>query len=252
MLGKFIRRFRFARRTAPVLSTGMRAFLPVLLCLAFCLRAFAADFKNDTDDSWMQHYYVRPQPGRFEAEVKKLQAAGALKSEDAMPPLASFFSRLFAAATQEQLAAWLKVVSALPEKNRQVFLVALRWAGTPSATDALRTIAAGKGRAAEYAAKLLTADVPPDLTKLTAPAPEELDMCWGAFFATGDAAYALTVIRCAALPEKPGNINISRQAAQWSLKSLCQTHAKLREIRDEFQKTATPGERKVLEELFKK
>ena len=84
-------------------------------------------------------------------------------------------------------------------------------------------------------------------------------MCWGAFFATGDAVYALPVIRCAAKPSKDNEINMSQQAARmsqqaarWSLKSLCPRHKKLQEIKDNFYKTATPNERKSLDDLFNK
>ena len=41
-------------------------------------------------------------------------------------------------------------------------------------------------------------------------------------------------------------------AARWSLKSLCSTHPKLRDIKDAFYKTASPEERKALDELFQK
>ncbi len=233
----------------------MRFPLVLLLAVLCFLPASAADAAADKadapDDSWLQEYYRKPSPERFEAEVRAMQKRGFLHNDGAIPPIASFFSRLFHSAAPEQLAQWLKVVDSLPEQDRQLFLLALRMADTPAARDALKAAAAGKGDAASYAKKVIGTEQP-DITKLTSPAPEELDMCWGAFFATGDAAYALTVLRCAVKPVKPKTIDLSQQAARWSYKSLSQSHPKLREIRDDFYKTATPEERKTLDEVFKK
>ncbi len=222
-----------------------------LLLLAFTLPTLAADKHNKVDDSWMQGYYQHPQPERFKAEVKKLQVSGTLQNEGAMPPTAAFFSRLFQSAPPEQLSQWLKFIGGLPEAEQQVFLVALRWASTRETKNALRTVASKKGKLATYACKLLDSKAPV-LDKISDPAPEELDMCWGAFFATGDSAYALPIIRCAVKPAKKNVIDMSQGAAQWSLKSLCSTHPKLRNIKDTFYKTASPEERKALDELFKK
>ena len=104
---------------------------------------------------------------------------------------------------------------------------------------------------AAYARKQLDSKIPV-LDKITDPAPEDLDMCWGAFFATGDSAFALPVIRCAVKPAMKNEIDVSQVAARWSLKSLCSTHPKLRDIKDAFYKTASPEERKALDELFQK
>ena len=229
----------------------MRFSFVAFLLFALGYPTFAADKAKKADDSWMQQYYQHPQPERFEAEVKKLQVSGALQNEDAIPPAAAFYSRLFKSAPPAQLAEWLKFIGGLPERDQQAFLVALRWAGTRETQDALRTIAARKDKVAAYARKLLDAKAPV-LDKISNPTPEELDTCWGAFFATGDSVYALTVIRCATKPTKEKDLEISQGAARWSLKSLCNTHKKLRDIKDSFYKAASPQERKALDELFKK
>ena len=239
----------------------MRFSFVVLLLLALGLETIAAEkakktddsslIPKKTDDSWMQEYYQHPQPERFEAEVKKLQASGALRNEGGMAPVAAFFSRLFQSAPPAQLAQWLKLIKALPDADQQVFLVALRWGGTRETQDALRAIASGKGKTSTYAGKLLDSNAPV-LDKISNPTPEELDLCWGAFFATGSPEYALPVIRCATKPTKDREFDLSQAAARWSLKSLCNTHKKLRDIKDSFYKTALPEERKSLDKLFNK
>ena len=153
-------------------------------------------------------------------------------------------------ALTAQLAQWLKFVETLPGKDQPVFLIALHWADTQRTQEALRTIATQDSSRATYAQKLLQVPVPV-LDQLTNPSAEELDMCWGAFFATGDPVYVLSVMRCAVKPAKANVIDMSQQAARWSLKALCRTHAKVRDIKDTFYKTASPDERQVLDELFK-
>ena len=229
----------------------MRYILAAFLVIAFALPSPAAEKPKQEDDSWMQGYYQHPQPERFEAEVKKLKKSGALQNGSAFPPLAAFFSRLFQSATTAQLVQWLRFIQSLPEEDQTVFLVALRWANIPETQDALEKIAAGKGQGATFARKMLEAEVPA-LDKITVPSAGELDMCWGAFFATGDSVYVLPVFRCAVKPSKANNIDLSQQAARWSLKALCRTHQKVRDIKDAFYTTASPEERETLDELFKK
>ncbi len=229
----------------------LRFHVVALLLLAVSFPTFAEEAGKNPDDSWMQQYYQHPQPERFEAEVKKMQESGALHDQKAIPPVGAFFSRLFLAAQPAQLAKWLKFIEGLPEADKQVFLVGLRLADSRETKDALHTIASHEGRAAIYAKKILDAESPV-LDKMTdLAAPTELDLCWGAFFATGDPVYALPVIRCATKPVKAKTIDMGREAAQWSLKALCGTHKKLRDIKDAFYKTASPEERKALDELFK-
>ena len=206
---------------------------------------------KQVDDSWMQCYYQHPQPELFEAEVKKLQQAGALQNENALFPLAAFFSRLFHGAAPARLAQWLTFIKDLPEAEQQVFLLALKWADTRETQDHILSISKQEGRTAIYARKLLKAKVS-GIDKITDPAPEQLDMCWGAFFATGDPTYALIVIKCAVKQQKKDVINMSQQAARWSLRSLSLEHEKLRAIKADFYKTASPEERKALDEIFPK
>ena len=225
------------------------AFLLVVLGVSTLARA--ADKSEKPDDSWMQTYYQHPQPERFEAEVKKMQAAGSLQMESALPPTAAFFSRLFQAAAPAQLARGLKFIQSLPAEDQRVFLVALRWADTPATQDALRSMADQTKENAAGVSRLLDSKAP-ELDKISNPSASELDMCWGAFFATGDAMYALPVVRCAVLPTKEHTMNMSREAARWSFKSLCAVHPKLRQIRNDFHASASPEERRSLDESFRK
>ena len=237
----------------------LRAFLALLL-LTFVPQAPAADPapaapaapSDPHDDSWIQQYYRDPHPERFEVEVQKMETSGALHSNDALPSLAEFFACLFRSAQPEQFAQWIKTIGALPEADRRPFLIAMHWANTNASQAALVAIATGKGDAAGYAKKLLEMPIP-SLETLADPKVAEIDMCWAAFMATGDPTYALIVIHCAVRPTK-GDVQVdtSQEAARWSLKALCETHPKLRQIKDDFYRTASPAERRALEEIFQR
>lgn len=211
---------------------------------------FADDAQKEYDDTWVQTYYQDPKPELFEAEVAKMQTAGVLKLKDAMPPTAAFFSRLFADASASQLSQWLKTVKQLPPEDQRIFLFALHLADTKDSKDALREYASRDDELAPVAQQLLNSETL-KLTELSNPSPGELDMCWGAFFATGDKAYVLPIIRCAVRPEQPRTIDLSKRAAAWSLKSLSNDQKRVREIKDEFYKSATREEQVSLDELFK-
>ena len=65
--------------------------------------------------------------------------------------------------------------------------------------------------------------VPPDLTDY---APGILDFLWGYFLATGDAEAPRRVIRRGGMtvPDKPGVVDLTARAAQWSSVSLAKDH----------------------------
>lgn len=65
--------------------------------------------------------------------------------------------------------------------------------------------------------------VPPDLTDY---APGILDFLWGYFLATGDAEAPRRVIRRGGMtvPDKPGVVDLTARAAQWSSVSLAKEH----------------------------
>lgn len=209
-----------------------------------------ADAADKPDDSWVQRYYERPSPERFEEEVANWQKAGVLRSASALPALAAFLSRLFRTAPAAQLDRWFGLVRGLPREDQKIFLIALWWADSPVAREAFETFIHRAGPGAAGMEGLLRLE-PPSLVNLVDPTVEEIDMCWGAFFATGEAAYALPVIRRAATSARQDATDQTRQAARWSLKSLCATHPRLREIRDEFYQGATPEQARSLDDLFK-
>ena len=50
--------------------------------------------------------------------------------------------------------------------------------------------------------------------------PEALDFCWGSFFASNNPDFVKVVFNVATLPSDPKKINMSSEAAKWSLLGL--------------------------------
>ena len=203
---------------------------------------------NEDSSNWVQQYYRHPSPERVEAEMRKLQKAGVLSKESTFYPLGAFFARVFA-TNESRVERWMAVVDGFPQDERKPFMVALKWANTPATDKLLLKYSLGKGPLAGYCADV-RASTPPDFKALAHPVPDDLDGCWASFFATGDRDYVLTVIRCATAPETKGNVDMGREAARWSLKSLCGMDPAIAKIKDDFYKSASGQQQKSLDELF--
>jgi hypothetical protein len=224
-------------------------FLVSGLLACVCLLA-RADDESVTADDWFQTYYEHPDSGKIESHVEKLQAMGALHKEHAVEPFAALLSRFFKSAKPMQLHDWLTAFGKFPDDDQVAIVTALFWADTKDTRAALGEYRTRGGKLATLAEKLSDSK-PPVFEEFTDRSPTELDMCWGAFFATGDKAYVLPIIRCAVKPRQPGVFDITQASAMWSLKSLCQRQKKVQEIKDEFYKSAKPEEQATLDELFK-
>ena len=71
------------------------SILPVLLVCGASLLAAPPDAKPDVE--WAQRYYEKPQPERFETEMRLAQKWGYLSRPGGFYPTTSFHARLFAA-----------------------------------------------------------------------------------------------------------------------------------------------------------
>jgi hypothetical protein len=196
-------------------------------------------------DRWIQQYYRNPSPDKFATEVRLAQKQGFLSKEGACYGAAGFFARLFA-AHETRVQGWMSLVNSFPAQDRKLFFIALRWADTPKATKVLERYAS-EDTEARYCRNILTV---PSFKTLTHPTADELDGCWGSFFATGDKDYVLTVIRCATTPHEPGEVTPPQYAARWSLRSLCQEDTTIARIKGQFYQTASAEQRRSLDELF--
>lgn len=67
--------------------------------------------------------------------------------------------------------------------------------------------------------------------------------CWSGFFASGRSEYLKTIVGCALLPERPYNVNLSRQAALCSLLKLYESHPEVKAYLQKHLKSVYPQTR---------
>jgi len=232
---------------AALLFQALRSSVLCLVALVASFGSLRASDKaeGNAEEDWMQFYYQKPAPTRLEAEFTQYSRLGYLHKDGSVPPIAAFLGQL-CVQNENLLPQWEAFFLKLPKEDRSLFVVALWLAHSDAAQKKLEELATRNDEMGQRAKAVVGKPPARDLRKITAQAPEELDMCWGAFFATGDQGYALTVLRYAAKIPKPGAIDLTHESAKWSVLALTRTHPRIREIRDEFLRTASEEEKKQL------
>jgi len=186
--------------------------------------------------NWVTFYYTDPQPDRFVAEVRRRSEAGVLSSSKAAAPMAAFLSRVMA-GNPENIAPWMAALADLPEKDLETLHKAIWYSGTDEGNAYLR----------EHGLQKYLAQPAPDILHMPVH-PAVLDMLWGYFFATGDAAPIRRIISALNNYQYVGSLEryktsqktaegakqafdeIVFRAALWSLGSNCQQHPRVMQI----------------------
>ena len=151
--------------------------------------------EKDFDD-FMNRYYLDPHPDLVGQAIGYLGSSGALKKEGAAPPVYAFFTEIFA-RYPARLSEWTPIIDTQPDETRN----ALRRAVTTSASPN----------------KLLD-DEP--------PSPSRNDICWGAFFASGDHKYLTELMQQLRYMSERKDLNLFTVggSAKWSLASNARSH----------------------------
>lgn len=159
-----------------MLTNITRYIFAGLMCFATMHSAGAED--------WISHYYEKPTPERFVAEVLALSKAGILANPKANGAVTVFLGRVMA-ANPAQVSDWLDQLSDLQGTDRQMLLQAANLSATPAAQAFL----ARQADAQKYRGK------PVDIRALEPDNPTVLDMLWADFFATGESAPIRRIVR---------------------------------------------------------
>ncbi len=212
-------------------------------------------------DDWMTHYYEHPTPERFVAEVQKLREAGHLTKPESAAPIAAFLARVMA-TNPARVEGWLTQLEGLKGPDRDTMMFAANLSGTPEALAYLRKQADAK----QYAEKRA------DLRMIEPADGAILDMLWGDFLASGDAApvrrivYALNYEKYSGAitryetskkteqDREAANREAVFEAARWSLESNIQQHRRVGEIIEQiyWNEQITPSERLWLSAILAK
>lgn len=202
--------------------------------VTFLLMILAGPFSNaqekaasDAED-WMMLYYQNPSPEKFVSEVRSLLEGEQIADPSGHPPMVGFLSQVMA-KNPAQIQGWMEELSDLGETGRQVLLSAAWFSHTQESRDYFKS-----EKLESYLEKKA-----PKILEMTVESPATLDMLWGSFFATGEEAPVRRVVSSLGLSKYAGALDefqdsekgaedqrkayldVTFQAAQWSLESLC-------------------------------
>ncbi|MFA7336781.1 MAG: hypothetical protein WC028_08325 [Candidatus Obscuribacterales bacterium] len=173
---------------------------------------------------WMTYYYLSPVPDLTPAAMHLLEEEDAFDRENALPPISSFFSRVFL-QNPEKIQQWINQSQITDEHKKEVLPLVLRLTRLPAAIAEAEAIEKSIPNADRVVTHL---DLSPDkLDTFYISSASDLDMLWGCFLATGDRRYVAKIITTVPWSKKlTGSINkISiGAAAVWSLISNAQQH----------------------------
>ena len=210
------------------------------LVLAMCVFGKEASLSKDMlrIDEFLQGYYLHPQPEAVPEMLLLLdKVAKTFKNRemDGMEaPIIGFFSEIFR-ANSDKLDEWEKVIKGLSSKSLKVFLDgALCYADTEKSKEIFKKHAKwsfilkqryGGG----YVVPILKWDW---------LSPSSLDMCWGAFMASGNKEYVKKVMECALQVPEKNRIDLTVGAARWSMVANADRHPLVAEVMNNFLKDA--------------
>ena len=131
--------------------------------------------------SFMTDYYHAPDVDAAVEHIKSLEQEGMLRGGKAVPPVVGFLAGLFA-ENSKSIDKFLPVFS--DETTRYVLAVALAYAGEKERAVAYLSETAEGRKKVSYIELY-----PENLKALPITRADDLDILWGATFATGDATY---------------------------------------------------------------
>ena len=162
--------------------------------------------------SFLRFYYTDPSPELVDNAIRFLSSRRGLEGTDAGALVIGFFGQVFH-DNQDKVERWSQIVENLDPTTRATMNSALAFSVSPR-------------QAAE--------DAPPNV--------QRNELCWGAFFASGDPAYLNMIIaRLRHLPERENlNLYVTAAAAQWSLATHAADHPRVREALEKAKDDASP------------
>lgn len=152
-------------------------------------------------DAFMQGYYQEPAPDVIPTFIRVVGGNPQFLDGESSPPLVAFLAVVFA-DNPDSLDGWQSVIAEMPAEAREVL-----------------------GQA------VVLAEDPKGAILSSPPSPTTNDMCWGAFFASGDVDYVHELIdRVRHVEEREDrNLFLAGASAQWSLCGNARRHALVRD-----------------------
>jgi hypothetical protein len=180
---------------------------------------------------WLMDYYKNPTPELFVQEVQKLADQGGFEKPSARWPAVAFLSQVMA-ANPSMIETWLAAFSSADESTLSTLRVAAWYSHTPEAHDYFLS----------QQLDTYLENEAPNILEMEVNNPTVLDMLWGYFFATGERAPIVRLMKALELSKytdavegykdsektetdkKELYLGVTFQAAMWSLEANCRNY----------------------------
>lgn len=170
-------------------------------------------------EAFTQQYYLKPEPGAVSEAIEFVGSSGVFRKRSAIPPYFAWFAHVFA-QHPERAADWVSVIARQDDITRDVLSRSM------AASKDVRQLIAGE-----------------------APSAARNDMCWGAFFASGEAEYVVLLMsQLRFISERTDQaLFFTAATAKWSLASNVRQHSRVRDIvEDALANTPPPWSEKLV------
>jgi len=175
-------------------------------------------------DVFLHRYYLEPHPELVASAIEYIGRRRILENEGAAAAVVAFFAEVFS-RNATRVAEWTAILDRQPRKVRAALGRSVSFASDPSA-----------------------------LLDEEPVSPQRNDMCWGAFFASGDQRYLLQLIRQLALMDERDDLGrfLVGASAKWSLASNAESHPVVKEAIEAARATASDTVLRQLDEILAK
>ena len=201
----------------------------------------------------MAHYYENPNSVPFVSWIRAASEAGAFEKPSARFPMMIFVSEVVK-NNPDKGAQWCKELSSLPDANKAYVAWSFRNANIPAQNECIQSLF---GLSEADRKKVLGAARHAPLARPPTN-PNDLDMLWATFMATGSELAVNRIIDVLGRPSpekgEPGSIEmlLLKGAAKWSLSSNIRQHRRVAEITNARRAVESGPLRKELDEVIEK
>ncbi len=203
-------------------------------------------YKPSRAEQWMTHYYQNPEPDKLVEALRELHDSGLTAVPTAQRPLIAFVGRVLK-DNPRLVPGLVESCQFLRREEIPLLAFALWFSGTEESKQEIAKLAKDEPR---YRG-LLDQD-PPSFADMAMTSPEELDVCWGSFFASGETSFIDRVIDCLAYRDEETDMAkiLMFGAAYWSIGSNSVQHKSILDHCRAEANARTGVDRDVLMELL--
>ncbi|MFC1744604.1 hypothetical protein ACFL35_11490 [Candidatus Riflebacteria bacterium] len=203
-------------------------------------------------DQWMEFYYREKKIGLVGEMISKFIQGGYTNKPQVFAPGVGFFSSIFK-QNPNKVLSWLKDGEKWALADKKLFFHALWQADIAPGKTFFQKLLKSKSKENLELAKEFTTKKPELLEKMEIKTPADMDMCWGAFFATGNPQFINKLIKLLDRYNSKNSRDRSMVgAAEWSLRANAMDHPEVTNICRQQVLKLTGVPKKILERVLSK